>query len=577
MRKIYSIFILSLLVILLQAQDLTIDGSVVVQADGELYVNGSVLIKPGGTLDIQSSGSNVGFVEVNHDGVSGIQTWECNGSTISTGGDGEVYFKGDLDYNIEGTSVSFPHLIVDVTTLVGIFNVAEINVIDSIHVAKTLDLKNGRMITAANKVVYVSNSSPDAIKSSDGAFGANYSNFIEGSLRREVAIGATNYYKFPIGCAPNAGLNKRGYNPAFLDFRTGGGTIEARKPATVTSIVGRFEELADPGIIGYHNMARTCYSSAFQFLELHWMVKEFGYWDFVPNDDETAGWWYSFYVKPDIDYIFDHNFNLTHMKIMKAPPSFTPAPASDWTPYVYESGNGCDMVSVYNDEIYWKPGPNTSTFPYDLTDSIRASELRSFSRFGLGGGIGAGLPIELLYLEAHPVDNSYIQVNWATATEINNSGFEVQRSTDGINFTTIEWVPGAGNSSTRLPYGIPDRNVVPSQLYYYRLNQIDYDGSSELTYVVSAMITATSTFTISEFIPNPTENDSRIEVLTSDEKNINVTVYNTLGQIISKADQHLVPGTNRIDFDFNLLADGTYYAIFLADNQVYSRKLILTK
>lgn len=576
MRKLYSLFLFSFLAIFIQAQDLTIEGSVVVQADAELYVNGSVLIKPGGVLDVQSSGANVGIVEVNYETVGSLGTWECNGSTISTGGDGEIYFKGDVDYNVEGTSVSFPHLIVDIGTFVGLDNVAVMNVNDSIHVAKTLDLKNGRMITSATSLVYCSNSSPDAIKSSDDGFGGNSSNFVQGSLRREIAVGATNYYKFPIGCAPNSGQNKRGYNPAFLDLRSG---INARKPANATSVLAKFVELADPGIIHYNNLAPTCYSTStqYQFLELFWMIKEFGYWDLKPNGN-PLGWWYSFYVKPDFDYIFDHNTHLTHIKVIKAPHAFTPQSTADWTAYVTESGNGCDMVGVDPSEVvYWKPGPNTPMYPLNVTDSIRASELISFSRFGLSAGTGAGLPIELLYLEAHPVNNTFIQVNWATATEVNNAGFEVQRSTDGVNFTPIKWVPGAGNSSTALNYGIPDSNVVPNQLYYYRLKQVDFNGSSELTYVVSAMITSTSTFTISEFMPNPTENNSRIEILTSDEKDVNVTVYNTLGQIISRRDHQLLPGTNRIDFDFQLLADGTYYAIFLADNQVFNRKLIITK
>lgn len=644
MRKFYPIFIFSLLTFFLQAQDLTIDGSVTVQPDGLLYVQGNVTIKPGGSLDVQSSGGTHGKVQVNYEGVGATGTWKCDGTTSSTGGDGEVHFLGDVDYNIKGTSVSFPNLIANIGTVVGITpNLAKITVIDSINITKTLDLKKGRMVvpssftfiasisgttmtvtsiigsngafivgqiitgsgvstgttitafgsgsggtgtyTVSNSqtiasdtmsvtsVVYVSNSDPDAILSSGNGFGTNYSTYIQGSLRREVATGTNNFYKFPIGGVPNSSINKKGYNPAFLDLSTGIGAI---KPANVTSILGKFEELDNPGTIAYNGAAQTCYfTTADQYLELFYMIQKFGYWDFKPNGDKT-GWWYSFYCKPDTSYLFDNNYNLTHLKVVKAPDTFIPGAGQDWTPYVNESGNGCDGVNVLNNQLRWIPAPY-SAYPYSLTDSIRASELKSFSRYGLAGGRGAALPIELLYLEAHPVDNAYIQVNWATATEINNSGFEVQRSTDGTNFTSIGWVPGAGNSSTTLTYGYPDHNVVANQLYYYRLKQVDFDGTSETTYVVSAMIVSSNTFTISEFIPNPTENDSRIEIMTSTDKDIHVTVFNTLGQIMTNSDRHLVAGTNTMHFDFNLLADGTYYAIFQAEDEIYSRKLILTK
>jgi hypothetical protein len=145
------------------------------------------------------------------------------------------------------------------------------------------------------------------------------------------------------------------------------------------------------------------------------------------------------------------------------------------------------------------------------------------------------------------------------------------------DFEYLGWRDGAGNSSTNQYYYYEDKDVVPNQRYYYYVRQVDYDGTADTSDVVSAIISAPSTFVISEFIPNPAQNNSWLNITTSDERDINVTVYNTLGQIMSTVDHHVVQGSNRINFDFNLLADGTYFAIIYSDNQVFNRKLILTK
>ncbi len=583
MAKFYPLFIAFILPLCLSAQNLTIRGSVTVQADALLYVHdGNVDIKSGGALDIQSSGSQRGKVHVDAEGI-GLGTWTCDGTT---GGTGEVKFLGDdVDYVVNGSNVSFPNLVVDIFTIAGggAFNGSVVTLEDDATVTESLELTNGRIVTDTNEI-YVANDDPASITSASGGFGDYYSNFVEGTLRRDVSVGANNYYRFPVGATPvgntNPVPNFRGYNPVSVDLRS---SIGAVKPDTVTSIAAKFTAMTDIGTIGINTVTTNCYyTTGPQFLEFFWMVREFGYWSVTPDiNDDTLGlpWHYDLYTFPDKDWLLYQNPGLTHLKIFKAPDSFTPGPTADWSPYLWGSGDLCDGVTVYNNGLRWIRGENdpASGFPYYPTDSIRASGLTSFSNEGLGGGTGAGLPIELLYLQADPVNNEFIRVKWATATEINNSGFEVQRSTDGVNFEYIGWVEGAGNSSGTLNYFHNDEQVEPNVLYYYRLNQIDLDGTSELTYIVSAMITSSGLFTISEFQPNPASDNSTIKVVTTSDKDLNVTVYNTLGQVISKSIHHVIAGTNQLDFEFSWLADGTYYAIINTDNEFHSRKLILTR
>ena len=89
------------------------------------------------------------------------------------------------------------------------------------------------------------------------------------------------------------------------------------------------------------------------------------------------------------------------------------------------------------------------------------------------------LPVELLYFDAFPSNNQYAQLEWATATEINNDGFEVLRSTNGIDFEYIAWISGNGNQTSTHKYSYEDYSIETGITYYYRLKQIDYDGQYE--------------------------------------------------------------------------------------------------
>ena len=89
------------------------------------------------------------------------------------------------------------------------------------------------------------------------------------------------------------------------------------------------------------------------------------------------------------------------------------------------------------------------------------------------------LPVELLSFDVTPINNQYARLEWVTASEINNDGFEVLRSTDGENFKVIGWVNGNGNQTTITEYTYEDYSIEKGITYYYQLKQIDYDGQYE--------------------------------------------------------------------------------------------------
>ena len=87
------------------------------------------------------------------------------------------------------------------------------------------------------------------------------------------------------------------------------------------------------------------------------------------------------------------------------------------------------------------------------------------------------LPIQLMYFTATPSESS-VTLEWKTALEFNNDYFNVYRSIDGVTFEKIGKVKGHGTTQTPRTYHLMDRPLLPGT-YYYRLEQVDYDGKSE--------------------------------------------------------------------------------------------------
>lgn len=201
-----------------------------------------------------------------------------------------------------------------------------------------------------------------------------------------------------------------------------------------------------------------------------------------------------------------------------------------------------------------------------------------FSEIWMHGSQNATpLPVEMVYFEANAIDNSYIKLNWATAIEINNHGFEVERSLDGQNWSNIGWVDGHNNTTVQQNYTYNDYNVQPNVRYYYRLKQVDNDGMFEYTSIVSAIITGQITFNVKDFVPNPTNQNTSLIVTATVDQEVTVNLYNAIGQVVTSTVYHVNKGANQLNFDLSQLAVGTYTAVLSSANDVYSRKLVITR
>jgi hypothetical protein len=184
-------------------------------------------------------------------------------------------------------------------------------------------------------------------------------------------------------------------------------------------------------------------------------------------------------------------------------------------------------------------------------------------------------PVEMMNLTATP-KTDFIQLDWGTTSETNNSGFYVDRSIDGTHFDEIGWVSSTvGTSTTPTNYGYPDHGVVANQMYYYRLRQRDIDGNETPSSTVQAILLNGGSFLVSELYPNPADEGAVMDVFTSVEGQLSYNIVNKLGQQILSNDVSLNPGQNRVELPTNELAAGAYSVLVKTGTEVMVRKLIV--
>jgi hypothetical protein len=127
-------------------------------------------------------------------------------------------------------------------------------------------------------------------------------------------------------------------------------------------------------------------------------------------------------------------------------------------------------------------GIKTLTITYGTGPDIRFGGLTTQSIFLTGLSWSSIVPVQLIYFRGKS-EADRVRLNWATATEINSSHFNVERSTDLKDFTTIGKITSAGDSRQRIEYNFLDEAPLPG-VNYYRLKQVDKDGTSELSKII---------------------------------------------------------------------------------------------
>jgi hypothetical protein len=200
------------------------------------------------------------------------------------------------------------------------------------------------------------------------------------------------------------------------------------------------------------------------------------------------------------------------------------------------------------------------------------------------------IPVELTSFTFSVLQNEKaVQINWTTATEINNSGFEIHRKAQNDNeWITIGFVPGFGTTTETKSYSFIDENI-NSGTYKYRLKQIDYDGNFEYSNEIEVVVDFTpKEFVLYQNYPNPFNPTTKIkyEIPITDNPlpggarggSVTLKVYDILGnEVTTLVNEEKQPGVYEVEFDAAALASGMYLYKLQAGSFSSIKKMVLLR
>ena len=187
------------------------------------------------------------------------------------------------------------------------------------------------------------------------------------------------------------------------------------------------------------------------------------------------------------------------------------------------------------------------------------------------------LPVELTTFTASLSEQS-VELIWKTATEVNNYGFDIERKIKEGDWSKLSFVNGHGNSNSPKFYSFVDNSVEESGNYYYRLKQIDIDGTYEYSEIVEANLGAPNKFELNQNFPNPFNPYTSIQFNLPYDNQIKLTVFNILGEEVAELlNTKITAGYHSIQFDGAELNSGIYFYKLESKDFTQIRKMMLIK
>lgn len=181
---------------------------------------------------------------------------------------------------------------------------------------------------------------------------------------------------------------------------------------------------------------------------------------------------------------------------------------------------------------------------------------------------GTTFPVEMLAFEARKAGEGQALLSWSTAQELNNAGFEVQYSKDGVNFSTGGFVAGAGTTAEVQSYQYTLTDLDAGR-YTFRLKQIDFDGAYDYSRQVELAVAQGSSdrYSLSNLYPNPASVNTSLFISVEDRQLVNVQLFTLNGQQIGGGFQKILEGeqAEEVSIDTSNLTPGVYLVVVKGD------------
>ncbi len=447
---------------------------------------------------------------------AGISSLGLTGNVQVTG---TKTFSTGADYTYNGSSAQVTGSALPATVRnLSINNNSGVTLTSTVAVSNVLALTLGKLSTGLFEVDVTNNSSLSVT-------GYSSSSYVNGALRRSVS--GTGTYAFPLG-------NSANYEPSSLTLAGATG---------FTNIYGKFTQ-ALPIVASL-----PLVSLLLGITPITDMLN-YGYWTFTPNSAMTGG---TYSVTLNEKGATNANSNPQSFCVLKRS-----SVLASW-----------QSIGIHNN--------NTQSIAAGVITAVRTG-LTGFSDFGIGESSGGSLPIKLIYFTAK-LNSDIVNLDWATAAEVNNNFFTIERSADGEHFESLFTKPGAGNSTTNLYYSASDENPLQG-FSFYRLKQTDYDGhysfsDKQTVKNGNGNNASESSIQIKSVYPNPFNESFKTDYMVRESVLMDFSLLNSSGQVVAQEKIQADEGYNTYEFINNRnLNKGIYFVVLSYNDQKQIQKII---
>ena len=214
--------------------------------------------------------------------------------------------------------------------------------------------------------------------------------------------------------------------------------------------------------------------------------------------------------------------------------------------------------------LLWDPGYG----PFD-SNSVVLKKVVDFVGYGI-------VPVELTSFAAN-VNGNDVNLDWTTATETNNSGFEIQRKADNSDFVKVGYVAGFGTTTEPKVYSFIEKDLANGN-YTYRLKQVDFNGSFEYSNEINVEVVAPVKYSLDQNYPNPFNPSTLIKYSVAKDGFVNVSVFNLIGEkVATLVNGNVKAGSYEVNFNASSFSSGVYFYSIEAGDFKAVRKMMLMK